>query len=119
MLPTLLQRGQVDARLIQRIARRVARFHAEAPTGPGVDEFGSLAAVQANWDENFSQTASFSATMLVAGRTHQLQAYVGRFLSEHAALFERRLASGRIRDGHGDLHLDSICVDGRRVLAAL
>ena len=35
MLPGLLARDQVDTRLMQRIARRVARFHASAPTGRG------------------------------------------------------------------------------------
>src|SRR5687767_3388682 len=55
MLPNLLTAGAVDARLVRRIAGRLARFHATAATGPGIDEYGRPAAVRANWEENFAQ----------------------------------------------------------------
>src|SRR5688572_8653895 len=59
MLPNLLAHGQVNTRLVQRIARHLADFHATAATGLGVDEFGSLASVWANLDESFVQMAPF------------------------------------------------------------
>src|SRR5262245_39385331 len=55
MLPSLLERRLVDERLVRRIARQLAEFHAAARTGPDVDEHGSLAAIHANWEENFAQ----------------------------------------------------------------
>jgi aminoglycoside phosphotransferase family enzyme len=42
MLPALLGRGEADARLMRRIARRPERFHRRAATGPDVDEYGAL-----------------------------------------------------------------------------
>jgi aminoglycoside phosphotransferase family enzyme/predicted kinase len=114
MLPNLLAAGAVDARLVRRIARRVAAFHARAATGPGVDEYGSLTTVRANWEENFTQMVPFIDRVLPAALNHTIRAYVERFLSEQAGLFERRVQEGRIREGHGDLHAASICVvDGR------
>jgi len=44
-----------------------------------------------------------------------IKTYVQRFVEEHAQLFEQRVAAGRVRDGHGDLHAASICVEGRRL----
>ena len=115
MLPNLLATGAVDARLVGRIARRLARFHARAATGPGVDEYGGPATVRANWDENFAQTAPFVGRMVPASVQEAIVAYVERFLAEQRALLERRVAAGRIREGHGDLHAGSICVEGRRL----
>ena len=115
MLPNRLARGAVDAPLLQRIARQLARFHATADSGARVDEFGSLDTVRMNWDENFRQTQPFVGCTLSAERQAHIRAFVEQFLHEQAGLFERRVAAGRVRDGHGDLHLASICVEGRRL----
>ena len=58
MLPALLDRDAVEPELLRRIARLLAEFHATAATGPGVDEYGSLETVRANWEENFAQTVA-------------------------------------------------------------
>ncbi len=115
MLPALLERDAVDAPLVRRIARRLARFHAAAATGPGVDEWGTLDAIRANWDENFRQETPFVGRTLPATCETTIEAYVGAFVGAHAALFTERVATGRIRDGHGDLHSANICVEGRRL----
>jgi len=110
MLPNLLERGEGDERLMQRVAQRLADFHAVAATGPGVDEYGSLATLRANWDENFAQT-----TLIQPAIRDAIHAYVDQFLSDNAALIEQRIAAGRIRDGHGDLHAASVCSTRRRL----
>ena len=58
MLSVLVARGLADERLMRRIARQLANFHQAADTGPGVDEYGSLAMLRANWDENFAQATA-------------------------------------------------------------
>jgi hypothetical protein len=114
MLPNMLAADAVDSRLVRGIARRIARFHAHAATGAGVDEHGSLVTVRANWEENFAQMAPFVDRILPAPLNQSIEAFVERFLTEQAAVLERRVVQGRIREGHGDLHAASICVvDGR------
>ncbi len=115
MLPSLLARGVVDARLMRGLARHLARFHTRAATGPGVDEYGGLSTVRANWEENFVQTEPFVGRSLPTAVKQKTAAYVERFLRGQAALLRQRIAQGRIRDGHGDLHAASICVEGRRL----
>jgi aminoglycoside phosphotransferase family enzyme len=115
MLPRLLESGAVDARLAARIARRLARFHTTAATGPGVDEYGGPATGRANWGENFAQMAPFIGRTLPADLAEGIAAYVERFLAEQADLLARRVTGGRIREGHGDLHAASICLEGRRL----
>jgi aminoglycoside phosphotransferase family enzyme/predicted kinase len=108
MLPTLLERGAVDERLMSRIARQLADFH--AATGKGPDEYASVEAIRANWEENFSQTPGLEPDLQIPIRT-----YVEDFIGRHCDLFERRIQQGRIRDGHGDLHAGSVCATRRRL----
>lgn len=115
MLPERLRRGAVTADVLRKIARRLADFHASAATGPGVDEYGSPTIIRANWDENFTQTAPVIGDVIDAKAHAGLKSYVARFLAKQQALLERRVAAGRIREGHGDLHASSICVEGDRV----
>jgi aminoglycoside phosphotransferase family enzyme len=112
MLPHLLRNGAADADLAARIGHHLARFHASAEAGPDVDQYGSPTVVRANWDEAFRQTERLPEEILPAETRAAIRDYVGRFLHEQAALLERRVATGRIRDGHGDLHAASICVEG-------
>jgi aminoglycoside phosphotransferase family enzyme/predicted kinase len=115
MLPQLLAREAVSMQTVRRIARQLAEFHAEAATGAGVDEYGSIATITANWDENFSQTARFVGATIAPSSHAKIADFVARFLSEHRDLFAQRVAEGRIREGHGDLHAASICVEPRRI----
>jgi uncharacterized protein len=117
MLPNLLAQQAVTPALVRRIATRLARFHARAATGPGVDEYGGLAQVRANWRENFLQVqvAPFEGRTITAAANDAIRHYVERFMAEHQATFEARVEDGRVRDGHGDLHAASICVEGRRL----
>jgi uncharacterized protein len=115
MLSHLLARRAVGPRLVRRLAGDLAAFHAAAPTGPGVDEWGSPAAVRANWAENFAQTAGLDPRILPPEARAAVERYVAGFLEEQAPLLGRRVAEGRIREGHGDLHAANVCLDGHRL----
>jgi hypothetical protein len=114
MLDVLLDNGDLDNDKIRALARTLADFHAGAPTGDGVDEFGALATVRANCEENFAQTRD--ATTISSTLHGFLRERAERFMAEHRQLFERRVDQGRIRDGHGDLHAGNICMTGAGIV---
>jgi uncharacterized protein len=116
MLPAMLARDAVTPALMDEIARQLAVFHATAATGPGVDEYGSLRTVRANWAENLSQTRPFIGRTIPRETYDGIERSITGFLVDRRALFERRVADGRIREGHGDLHAASICVEDGRVI---
>ena len=126
MLDRLLAIGEVDNEQMNTLASLLARFHAEAATGPGVDEHGTPDAVAFNIHENFEQIERFAAapgSLARAGvRTlspalHRLLlGAAARFLADERELLERRVREGRIREGHGDLHAGNVCFTAEGVV---
>jgi aminoglycoside phosphotransferase family enzyme/predicted kinase len=115
MLPALLRREVVDRRLAARIGRLLAKFHATAATGPGVDEFGAPEAIANEWEENFAQVSLFIGRALSKEMLEGCHGYVEAFLRDRRELLTGRVAEGRVREGHGDLHAANICVEGKRL----
>lgn len=117
MLSRFLADGVVDNGMLAGLARRLAEFHAAADTGAGVDEHGRPAAVRFNVEENFEQIEPFVGPVAPGSRAtlsepllRRLEAAAAEFLARQTALFDRRVREGRIRDGHGDLHSENICL---------
>ncbi len=115
MLPTMLERGEVDTRLARRIGRILAKLHGRAETGPDIDAYGGPTAVAANWQENFEQIRPFVGRTIANDINEDIRVYVDEFLRQHKTLLERRVAEGHVRDGHGDLHAASICIDNGEI----
>lgn len=111
MLDRLVRRGRVDPEVLVRLARRVAAFHAGSARGPEIDRFGGLETVRFNWEENFAQTAPYVDRTVPRRWYEGIRRYVEGFLRDSAELFRKRVAEGRIRDCHGDLRAESICVE--------
>ncbi|MFZ1039302.1 MAG: kinase, partial [Candidatus Bathyarchaeia archaeon] len=59
IMTNLLEENKVDSKLIERIAKIIAEFHAKAETGKRISRFGSLAILETNWSENSDQTREF------------------------------------------------------------
>lgn len=111
MLDALLRRGQADAAMLERIADKVAAFHAAAETGGAIDRIGgSLETIRTNTEENFQQTEPFIGRTLTPDQHAAIAAYTRFFRTRNARLFAERVRQGRIRDCHGDLHAGNICV---------
>ncbi len=123
MLDALFDRGEVDNARIRELVGILVDFHRSAATGAGVDEFGTPEAVAALVEENFAQTRPFVAESrssiteredAVGALTPERHAFLAEraraFLRDRRELFLQRVRSGRIRDGHGDLHAGNVCV---------
>ena len=110
MLKKLLAEGRVRPADMKGVAEKLASFHAEAETGGEIDRIGGMEALRKNHEENFSQTEPYIGRTIPERRHRFLRSYVRRFLEKNQALLEKRVADGRIRDCHGDLHLEHICL---------
>jgi aminoglycoside phosphotransferase family enzyme/predicted kinase len=104
----LCRQGQLTVGMVEELARVLAHFYEEARSGPEVDAMGSQGAVEAVTEENFTQTEPFVSDLLPRERFLFIRDAVREFLRRHGELFQRRVDTGRVRDGHGDLRLDHV-----------
>jgi len=113
MLSNLLEKNKVDNKLIDEIAKIIAEFHSKAETNKRISEFGSLAVIETNWKENFDQTEDFIGKTISTENFKLIHEKVDTFMKRNVPLFEKRMAEGRVRDCHGDIHSSNIFVTKR------
>ncbi|MFA9459293.1 AAA family ATPase [Thiohalorhabdus sp. Cl-TMA] len=112
-----LERGELDAGVMADLGARVAALHAGAEEPAADEEYGTWASVRSDQLENLEQLRAERESLgLDEARFEALAGWVTGFLEEHRARFEQRRAEGRIREGHGDLHLGNLAyIHGRLV----
>jgi len=103
-----LKAGKMRRRLVEALGRKLSAFYDTGLRGPKIDRFGSREMISVNMEENFSQLQPYLGTVLPAEKWEFIRQVSRAFLSNRKALFENRIASGRIRDGHGDLRTDHV-----------
>jgi len=113
MMNQLLEENKVDSKLIDRISKIIAEFHSKAETNRRIREFGSLAIVETNWDENFDQTQEFVGKTIPIKNFKLIRGRIEDFMKRNLSFFEKRVAEGRVRDCHGDIHSGNIFVTDR------
>jgi uncharacterized protein len=106
---------------IQRLADRLAGFHAGAERSDAISRAGSPDAVATRWRKNDERMGALSPAVFDPDSLSAVLAAAERYIAGRSPLFARRVAAGRIRDGHGDLLTDDIfCLDdGPRILDCL
>ena len=104
----VLERGELTHDKLDVLVEILVPFYEKARRGPDVDVFGEIKAIRFNTDENFVQTESYIGKLISRDRFEHIKNWTDRFFVEHKELFERRIRDGRIRECHGDLHLDNI-----------
>src|SRR5439155_200363 len=95
---------------IDELAAVLARFHASAPTGSEIAAHADADALRARWAENLETAAPFAGRLLTAEDHEILRDFGPSFLRRHETLLRARQHGGRIREGHGDLHAEHVCV---------
>ncbi|MCX7816240.1 MAG: AAA family ATPase [Syntrophales bacterium] len=116
MLKKLLNREDFDPSVMDVIAEKLASFHRDAATGEQVNVYGSLDTIRRNHEENFYQTEKYRDITIPSITFRFIKCYAYSFMEEKKELFEKRVRDGRIREGHGDLHLEHIIVADEEVV---
>lgn len=107
---SLLQRGRLSAAQLERLAIRLAAFHAAhglgvpAPFAP--DEW--LERCTRPVEESFSLLDGAPEAAVPADLLRLARERCRRFASQHAGRFEQRRLEGRAVEAHGDLHLQHV-----------
>ena len=113
LLDRMAKRGALDAPLLDRLAERIAEFHAAVEVAGPALELGAPGAITAQALANFDHTEKLIGAAPELARLEGLRRWTERGLEQLAPAFAERKARGRVRECHGDLHLGNIAlIDG-------
>lgn len=107
---TLLVKDDLQPDQLDRVARRIAAFHARH--GLGAPTPFSMKAWETRCtrplEDSLAQLARAPVAVVDRVVLDRVRALATAFASQHAGCFERRRRAGRAVDAHGDLHLQHI-----------
>ncbi|MBN1625205.1 MAG: hypothetical protein JW944_01670 [Deltaproteobacteria bacterium] len=110
LMKSLFAKGRLRKRHLKDISKVLAEFHATAMCSADIDKFGDPMLFKVNTDENFQQTEGYIGITVDRNDFETIKKWTDNFYIENRTLFLDRIASGKIRDCHGDLHMEHICL---------
>jgi len=110
----------IDAQL-HDLARMLADFHAQCEPAADADAIAGPKRLRELWQIGLSALAGHAPAIVDPEAVLHAQQLVTAYLDGREPLLQQRVATGRIRDGHGDLLADDVFLlpDGPRVLDCL
>ena len=109
MLDHLLRIGEVSPQAIDKIARRLAAFHRAASRAKG-SKYGSAAAIRRTILGNLDESRQAIEAPVDDRGFDPIQDYLSTCISAHRELLNDRVRWGRVREGHGDLRCEHVCM---------
>jgi uncharacterized protein len=106
----LFQGGKLTPEMVQQLGVVVAAFHAIADTNAAIQDYGSRAAIQQVDANNYSISEAFIGRAQTQRQYDETRAFTTRFFEHHTDWFTQRQMDGKIRECHGDLHLNNVCL---------
>jgi aminoglycoside phosphotransferase family enzyme/predicted kinase len=106
--------GHLGAVQVERLADQIARFQAGAAVAGPDSRFGRAEQVREPVIDNFDALAALLADPVDHAALDVLRTWEADAFASLANSFEQRRLAGRVREGHGDLHLGNVAeIDGR------
>jgi len=108
LMDKLLEKKRVTPKMIEAVSEKLVQFYIAAETNDVIKSFAKPERVKQDTDENFEQTEKYIDVAVPRKVYEEVKNKTNNFLRMNGKIFERRIASDRIRDCHGDLRLEHI-----------
>ena len=109
LMKAIFNKGKLTKGHLKKIAVVLAKFHLTAARSNEIDEFGKAEKFKVNTDENFEQIEKYVGVTIRRNEFDDINRWTRDFYSANQKLFLKRIGEGKIRDCHGDLHMEHIC----------
>jgi len=109
LMKSLFESGELTIEHLKKIAEGLARFHLGALGSHEIDQFGEPEKFKVNTDENFTQVEKYINISIRKKDFNALRKWTDDFYKANRDIFLERIKEGRIRDCHGDLHMEHVC----------
>lgn len=120
-LQHLLGTGVVVDEELHRIVHVLAAFHEKADRSAAISSSATATALWQRWQSTEEELDRFIGSTVDRAAYQEMTALASKYLRGRSALFEERITSNQVCDGHGDLQAaDVFCLDdGPRILDCL
>jgi aminoglycoside phosphotransferase family enzyme/predicted kinase len=108
MLDRRLAQGTAGRAELDQVAAKLADFHASSAERG--DPYGLPATIEETVRANLSECAPFAGDTVSESRLATLEEFARSYFAQNAPRLWRRVRQGRIRDGHGDLRAEHVCL---------
>ena len=115
LLDRLIKEGKARKEDFDRIAAKLAHFGATAATDRA-QLYGSPDVIRRNLETNVKEVEPFIGETLTLKEFQHIQDYNDNFLGQYRELLETRVRDGRVREGHGDLRAEHVCLEDDPVI---
>jgi aminoglycoside phosphotransferase family enzyme len=109
LMKSVFERGELTGDHLRKIGEILAEFHLNALRTSEIDQFGKPETFKVNTDENFEQVEKYIGATIEQNEFKAIKRWTDDFYRSNSMLFFERIKAGRIRDCHGDLHMEHIC----------
>ncbi len=109
LMKSIFYKGELTNSHLEKIAEVLAHFHLNAARNPEIDAFGEAGMFKVNTDENFEQVEKYIGITIRKNEFDAINRWTTDFFNANEDLFVKRIGEGRIRDCHGDLHMEHVC----------
>ena len=100
---------------LDRVADTLASFYKDQNKHKELSKWGEIDTIKVNTDENFNQTTAFIGNTISSSTFEAIRYFTNHYLKKREELFRSRMKTGRIVNGHGDLHLEHIHITSEKV----
>jgi len=111
MLYSLMKTGKVTENDVRRVGKYLAQVYGNIPSDEKARAFGTFDVISTNVIENFDQTRKYAGGPVSEEAFNTLESWSRSFMDRKSALFDMRITNDCIKDCHGDLHLQHICIE--------
>lgn len=116
LLINMFSQGKIDEKLMMDLGQIVAQYHAKAATNDYIRSFGEVAQVRQAFDENYEQSEKYIGKAQTQVQFDETKAYTDKFFATKEQLFKNRMTGNFIRECHGDLYMQNICLSHDKIL---
>ena len=111
MLYRLMEAGRATEDDVKRVGKYLAHVYGNIPSDEKSRKFGTFDVISTNVIENFDQTRKYAGSPVSEKAFNAIESWSRSFMDENSAMFDMRMEQDHIKDCHGDLHLQHICIE--------
>ncbi len=110
LMKSVFLKGKLKDEHLKKVALILSNFHSTAGYSSEISKFGRPEAFKVNTDENFAQTRKYIGKTIDKSDFSALESWTENFYKSNGDLFLNRIKQKKIRDCHGDLHMEHVCL---------